>query len=285
MQYRLTHITDYHYSQPVALLPHIVRLRPRCDGHYLIQSSQMTIDPQPAGQSNWVDIEGNAVSKIWFNDQKLSQLRIEVKSEVTALNSNPFNFLLDPNAVQLPIHYSGAIAPHLQPYLQGQYTQALDPTAVELAQDIYHQVNRQVVSFLTTLNQRIHNECDYTVRETGEPFPAGITWRQRCGSCRDYAVLFVEACRAVGLAARFVSGYQEPDPDVEVLDLHAWAEVYLPSAGWRGFDPTNNVAVSERHIPVAAAAHPRYAAPISGSLHPGSQAQSQMKTHIQIEPL
>ncbi len=264
-------------------MPHVVRLRPRSDGHQRLHQFVMRVDPEPAGWSELTELEGNAVTRLWFADLELESLKVQVTSEVETLCSNPFNYLLETWAVHLPIHYPQMMAAQLQPYLVGQYTQTIDPVAIALAQDIYHSADRQVVPFLTTLNQRIHDECDYTVRETGEPFPAGITWQEKLGSCRDYAVLFVEACRAVGLAARFVSGYQQPDPDATNLDLHAWAEVYLPGAGWRGFDPTNAVAVADHHVPLVATAHPRYAAPVSGVLCPGSQARSQLDTQITFE--
>lgn len=264
-------------------MPHVVRLRPRSDGQQIVHQFSMQIDPKPTGWSELTELDGNAITRLWFTDLELESLKIHVTSEVETLGSNPFNYLLETWATHLPIHYPQMMALHLQPYLQGQYTQTIDPVAIALAQDIYHSVDRQVVPFLTTLNQRIHDECEYTVRETGEPFPAGITWQEKLGSCRDYAVLFVEACRAVGLAARFVSGYQKPDPDAKNLDLHAWAEVYLPGAGWRGFDPTNAVAVADHHVPLVATSHPRYASPVSGILRPGSHAQSNMDTQIKFE--
>jgi transglutaminase-like putative cysteine protease len=105
---------------------------------------------------------------------------------------------------------------------------------------------------------------------------------QKSGSCRDFAVLFMAACQAVGLAARFVSGYQEGDEAQEARELHAWPEVYIPGGGWRGFDPTHGLAVCDRHVPLAAAAHPANAAPVSGKLKPGCLATTQLNYQIQI---
>jgi transglutaminase-like putative cysteine protease len=145
-------------------------------------------------------------------------------------------------------------------------------------------VQGQPISFLTELNAQIHRECQYQIRETGAALPPGVTWSQRSGSCRDYAVLFAEACRAVGLAARFVSGYQEGDPDRRDRHLHAWAEVYLPGGGWRGFDPTQHAAVGDHYIALVASPLSTYTAPLSGSIKPGG-VQSEMTYQLEIKPI
>ncbi|NEQ27755.1 MAG: transglutaminase family protein, partial [Microcoleus sp. SIO2G3] len=165
----------------------------------------------------------------------------------------------------VPIDYPTSLFTQLQPYLSG-YLGTIDSAAIELAQTIAQAVEGSAIAFLTELNQRIYTTCRYIRRESGEPFPPGLTWRQQGGSCRDFAVLFLEVCRAIGLAARFVSGYQEGDPDQSDRDLHAWAEVYLPGAGWRGYDPTQGLAVSDRHIALYASPFPRQTAPIFGTL-------------------
>ena len=134
----------------------------------------------------------------------------------------------------------------LKPYLQ-PYGFITDSRALELA-DIAIATEQNTLNFLFQPNQRIYNDCNYIVRDTGEPFPAGVTWRNKQGSCRDYAVLFMEVCGAVGIAARFVSGYQEGDSEQQSR-LHAWVEVYLPAAGWRGYDPTLGLVISDRLTP------------------------------------
>jgi transglutaminase-like putative cysteine protease len=159
-----------------------------------------------------------------------------------------------------------------------------DPAVVQLAQELWHSCGGGVLSFLSALNRRIYRTCQHMIRETGAALPPGITWRQQAGSCRDLTVLFVEACRAVGLAARFVSGYQEGDLTRNDRHLHAWAEVYLPGAGWRGYDPTQDLAVGDRHVALVACAQPKYASPISGSFR-GSGASSQMEYELLIDKL
>src|SRR5262249_17936328 len=105
---------------------------------------------------------------------------------------------------------------------------------------------------------------------------------QRQGACRDLAVLFIDACRCLGIAARFVSGYQEGYGSTAKQDLHAWAEVYLPGAGWRGYDPTHGLAVADRHGAVAAAPDPLNAAPVTATYR-GDNVTSEMNTQVSVE--
>lgn len=280
MLYQISHTTIYSYSRFVDLDPHLIRLRSRSCGFQTLRKFSLEVTPHPFGISDLLDSEGNSILKVWFN-QPLNQLSVTVKSEIETHCTNPFNYILDPWAVKLPIvDYPAPLFAHLQPYLKSTN----DPAIVQLAQSVWQAVEGQTIKFLSELNQRIYDTCQYTIRETGDPFPPGITWTQQLGSCRDVAVVFIEACRTVGLAARFVSGYQEGDPNQIDRHLHAWAEVYLPGAGWRGYDPTQGLAVSDRHVALVASAIPRHAAPISGNFR-GSGIQSQMKYELSIQTI
>ncbi|AFY70154.1 transglutaminase domain-containing protein [Thalassoporum mexicanum PCC 7367] len=282
MQYRITHTTTYKYSQPVELSSHIVRLRPRCDVAQKLLSFDVEITPTPVGAYKSVEIDGNANYKYQF-EGKTELLRFQVTSGVETQRSNPFNFMLDAYAVELPIDYPSSILNALQPYLwRHGVSTSIDAIATQLAQEIYLASNANVVTFLSELNVKINSSCEYVIRETGSPLPAGVTWSQKVGSCRDFAVLFIECCRAVGLAARFVSGYHEGDPDEPEQHLHAWAEVYLPGAGWRGYDPTLGISVADQHIALVASATPALAAPITGRLKTPN-VQSQMHYDLTIE--
>lgn len=283
MRYLITHHTEYHYQESVTLQPHLVRLRPRMDGHQQVHSVQLTVQPAPQQQSHLVDLDGNTLIKLWFDRQPTNSLSIQVDSDIETLCTNPFNYLLEPWALHLPFDYPTSLRLQLQPYLLGQIsgTVALDPIATQLAQEIWLAVNGHPTSFLSELNARIYKECQYQLRETGAPLPPSMTWLHKTGTCRDFAVLFIEVCRAAGLAARFVSGYQEGDLDSTDRHLHAWAEVYLPGAGWRGYDPTHGLAVSDRHMALVASAASRYAAPIEGAVNPG-QVQSTMTYTLTI---
>ncbi|MBW4659941.1 MAG: transglutaminase family protein [Drouetiella hepatica Uher 2000/2452] len=270
MRYQITHTTFYSYDRPVLLSPHIIRLRPRCDVQQKLHSFSLQLDPPPKQMSENVDLDGNAILKAWFTEEPIAQFTLEAISEVETLCHNPFVYMMEPWAVSLPMDYPSSILSRLQSYLQPYWSNpfsqgAIDPEAMMLAQDIWQATN-STTAFLNELNQRIYKNCGYGMRETGSPLPPGITWRSKQGSCRDYAVLFMEVCRAVGIASRFVSGYQEGDPDSSDRHLHAWAEVYLPGAGWRGYDPTHGLVVSDRHIPLIASASAEDTAPVSGKL-------------------
>ncbi|MEB3281938.1 MAG: transglutaminase family protein [Lyngbya sp.] len=279
MNYHIIHTTTYTYTQPVDLAPHILRLRPRSDAFQTLHSFSIDVVPKAAGQSEIVDLGGNDIIKLWFK-QKTEKLSIKVSSQVETHCTNPFNYLLESWALELPItDYPVSMFAHLQPYIQSS---SVDPIIAQLAQEIWNSSNGSVIAFLNTLNQRIYQTCQYIVRETGEPLPPGVTWTQQLGSCRDLAVVFIAACRAVGIPARFVSGYCEGDLSNQERHLHAWAEVYLPGAGWRGYDPTEGLAVSDHHIALVASSVPRHAAPISGSFR-GADAKSQINYTLSIQ--
>ncbi len=246
----------------------------------------LSVTPQPQGTENFVDLDGNNLIKVWFTNPTES-LSIQVLSKVETTCTNPFNYLLEPWAIKLPFDYPSSLLKQLEPYLQ-PYSFIPDATALELAQDILMTTQGNPLDFLFTLNQRIYKECEYIIRQTGEAFGAGITWRNKRGSCRDFTVLFMEVCRAVGIAARFVSGYQEGDRDQQNRDLHAWVEVYLPGAGWRGYDPTLGLVVSDRNIALAASAVPLYTSPVEGSVipvKPGENVTSSMNAQISLTQL
>jgi transglutaminase-like putative cysteine protease len=286
MQFSVEHSTTYTYSQPVVLEPHILRLTPRSDGQQRLQSLELQILPEPLGQSAVSDFEGNGAVKIWFAPQRESELVVTVRSQVETLCTNPFNYLLEPWAQQLPFNYPASVLNQIQPYLVGSpWRSSVDAEVAALAQEVSQAVNGNVSQFLTVLNQRIFGSCDYIFRELGAPFPAGYTWKHQRGSCRDLTVLFMEACRSVGLAARFVSGYQclTDTPPEDGFHLHAWAEVYLPGAGWRGFDPTQGAgAVADRYIALVASVYPGDTMPVVGAFSQGNGAQSQMESTVII---
>lgn len=285
VRYQITHKTLYCYSQPVRLSTHTVRLRPRSDGTQCLDSFEMKVYPEPSKLSNVLDIEGNACTQLWFADDATSELQIETTAIAETFRANPFDYLSEPWAIAAPIDYPSSMAARLAAYLDAPYPEMDSPQAVDFAQSILHEAGGNVGSFLVQLAQTIYEQFNYVNRPTGDPLPAGVTLAQKAGSCRDFTVLFMAACRAVGLAARFVSGYQEGDPEQDNRDLHAWPEVYIPGGGWRGFDPTHGLAVCDCHIALAASAFPKDAAPVSGTLKVGEQATSTLDYHLQIQRL
>ena len=205
MLYNISHTTIYTYNQPVWLKPHILRQRPRCDSWQQLHSFSLVVEPKPEEISHITDLDGNSLTQLWFTTAT-EQLKLKITTQVETYKTNPFDYLLEPWTVKLPLDYSSSLLAQLKPYLQ-PYSVVVDPVVLELAQEIAQEVNGNTVAFLSTLNQHLYESCDYITRETGEPWQAGVTWRRKQGSCRDLVILFMEICRAIGLAARFVSGY------------------------------------------------------------------------------
>jgi transglutaminase-like putative cysteine protease len=292
-QYQISHTIAYQYDQPVVFTEHLLRLRPRCDAFQQLQKFSLSINPAPIQLFDSIDLDGNVLTTAWFEQVPATNLTIHTLSQVATHLLNPFKYLLEPWAVRLPIDYPTTLWQRLQPYLSGHLSRsaAIDPVAAQLGQEIWLATNGHTTDFLMALNQRIYQNCRYLFRENGEPLPPGITWSQQGGSCRDFAVLFMEVCRSIGLAARFVSGYQESSAEMVVNELtppshqqlHAWAEVYLPGAGWRGYDPTHGLAVADDHIALVASPWPPQAAPTTGAMQLGQVAQATMNYQLSIQ--
>lgn len=287
MRYKITHTTHYQYSQSVRLRPHTLLLCPRSDGAQQLEQFDIQIEPQPKEQTYFLDINGNTCLKTTF-DAELSSLKITTTSEVITRRENPFDYLSESWALSFPVDYPSGLAAQLSPYLTTPpgwgLSQANTPSVLDMAQSLMQKTDGDVGQFLTQLTQEIQSRCDYQQRLEGPAQPPAATLSKASGTCRDFAVLFVAVCQAVGLAARFVSGYQEGDPDGP-HDLHAWAEVYVPGGGWRGFDPTLGLAVGDRHIALAAAIDPKQAGPVVGTFQPGQRAETTLESEIELEVL
>jgi transglutaminase-like putative cysteine protease len=280
VQYQISHSTRYDFSQPVSLKPHIIRLQPRSDSWQTLTNFQIAIAPQPTNLSRCIDLDGNNTLKAWFKpDRTTEQLSIQIQSQVETHCTNPFDYLLEDWATLLPIDYPSSVQSRLEPYLAGKWGKwGAGGVVGELGSEIADKTSYNVFKFLIELNQLIYTRCDKIVRETGEPLPPKITWEQQAGSCRDLSVLFMEVCRSVGLATRFVSGYHEGDISNLEADLHAWVEVYLPGAGWRGYDPLHGLAVSDRHVALVASPIPQSTAPIEGKIN-----SNVVKSHLSYQ--
>jgi transglutaminase-like putative cysteine protease len=277
MRFEVTHLTRYTYDKPVLLEPLLVRLRPRSDIFQRLVAFDLTVDPLPEGMSEMVDAEGNALSQIWFLGLA-PMLALRTTFAVDTLRTNPFDYLvLDPDCLRMPMSYNNADHRALAHYLEPPD----DPEVQAFAKEVLVASGGGATSFLGELSQRIASMTQQ-VRPTGDSMPAGQTLALRRGACRDMAVLFIETCRAVGVAARFVTGYEMSDPGTNERDLHAWAEVYLNGAGWRGYDPSQGLAVADRHVAVAAAAEPAEAAPTLGSYR-GTNVAATMDTMITVK--
>lgn len=277
MLLNIIHHTRYRYSLPVFLEPFTVRLRPRSDATQTLRSYRIDVTPVPSGMTHCLDLEGNDTETIWFSELHES-LSIEVNTLVETHHGNPFDFLItDPGALNLPVKYQ----PHVKEALAHYLVRDANCSEVTLlAKNIAHASEHQTILFLSNLAEEIYSQLKYELREQGDPWTPEETMKRGTGSCRDFAILFVDICRSVGVAARFVSGYCIGDTAANSHDMHAWAEVYLPGAGWRGFDPSRGLLVSDDYVAVAAGLRAQDAAPTFGSFR--GKAVSTMETQLSL---
>ena len=243
------------------LLPHTLRLRPRLDGSITLNTYQLLIDPQPDLLSTSFDAENNPITVCWF-DQPTNHLDIKLLIEAQTHRANPFDFRLEPEHQSLPFTYPADTILRIPP---AAFSTHSDDAVAELAQQAAHKAGNQLPDTLTQLAKLIQSTCPPEYREYGPPLSPAETLSRRTGSCRDLTLLYIHAARSLGLAARFVTGYEWAEDETLRNELHAWAEVYLPGAGWRGYDPSSGLAVANQHIPLAASANHEQAAAVSGS--------------------
>ncbi len=268
----LHHKTLYRYDRPVTLQPHVVRLRPAPHCRTPILSYSLRIQPGNHFLNWQQDPYSNYLARLVFN-KPARELVVEVDlvAEMTAIN--PFDFFVEPSAEKCPFAYAPELAKELIPYRE---TLPAGPKLQGLIADF----RRDKVStndYLVEINQRLQREIKYLIRmEPGVQTPEE-TLTKGSGSCRDSAWLMVQLLRHLGLASRFTSGYLiqltadekaldgPSGPEKDFTDLHAWAEVYLPGAGWIGLDSTSGLLAGEGHIPLACAADPVSASPVTGA--------------------
>jgi transglutaminase-like putative cysteine protease len=277
MNFTVKHTSRYSYTKPVFLQPHVIRLRPRCDGTMRLVRFETVIDPMPVTLSECLDAEGNSVLHAWFVEST-TQLTIRTSFQVETLRGNPYDYLLAAAGETLPITYGDGVSGALAVYLRRA---AEESTVADFARSIADAAGGRTLDFLNALNSEIYRTCPISIRETGAPYLPAYTLEHRSGSCRDVAMLFVDACRVVGIAARFVSGYRPASTGRQRRYMHAWPEVYLPGGGWRGYDPTHDMAVNDDYVAVAACHEPHGATPIEGGFR-GTGVTSTLEAHIEF---
>jgi uncharacterized protein (DUF2126 family)/transglutaminase-like putative cysteine protease len=267
----IEHRTVYHYDRPVLLDPQTIRLRPAPHTRTPILAYSLTVEPEEHFINWQQDPAANHLARCVFPEPTTRfGVTVDLVAEMTAIN--PFDFFVDAYAKDFPFKYPKALAHDLKPYLDKP---APSPLLDAWMTGVSTQ-RKPIIDFLVELNQRVASDVAYTVRmEPGVQSPESTLERQ-IGSCRDSGWLLVAILRRLGIAARFASGYlvqlaqdkpaaSDTGENVDFTDLHAWAEAFIPGAGWVGFDATSGLAAGEGHIPLACTSEPAAASPIEGN--------------------
>jgi uncharacterized protein (DUF2126 family)/transglutaminase-like putative cysteine protease len=274
----IEHRTTYRFDRSVRIHPHLLRLRPAPHCRTPILAYSLTVTPSEHFVNWQQDPFGNFMARLVFPEPATHlDITVDLVADLTVIN--PFDFFVEESASTFPFSYEPQLATDLEPYLRP--ATSTGPRLKKWLSGVRPADTRvPIADFLVELNRRLYGDVAYSIRmEPGVQAPDD-TLKRGIGSCRDTGWLLVEALRRLGLAARFVSGYlvqltadqpalDGPDgPQADFTDLHAWAEVYIPGAGWVGLDPTSGLFAGEGHIPLACTPHPSTAAPISGSTDP-----------------
>jgi uncharacterized protein (DUF2126 family)/transglutaminase-like putative cysteine protease len=276
MRVLIQHVSRYAYPKPASLGPHVIRLRPASHAKARIETYALEISPEPL--IRWQqDPYGNRIARISYDvDQKVDVFEVAVEMAVEVRPINPFDFYLETFAEKTPFEYPKELEIDIAPFRtkDARFLESGKRTAAFLA-ELPEKGN--TIDLLVELNRRVNQRIKYVLRDEPGIWTPEETLEQGRGSCRDLAVLLIAALRSRGLAARFSSGYlvQLKDegmiPDEpkgigrDVVDLHAWVEVFLPGAGWIGLDPTSGLLAGEGHVPLACTSAPALAVPIEGT--------------------
>ena len=267
----LNHRTSYRYEKAISLGPQVIQLRPALHGRTPILSYSLEITPANHILNWQLDPHNNRQARVIFQG-KTDEFVVEVNLVADLSPINPFDFFLEPGVEGYPFAYAPALADDLEPYRR------TEPAAALLRAFLGNFMGRKsgTVDLLLNLNRAVRDAVGYTTRMEPGVQTCEETLQKRSGSCRDSAWLLVQCLRHLGIAARFVSGYLiqmavegSPDgPKTDSAELHAWAEAFLPGAGWIGLDPTSGLLTSEGHIPLVCTPQAAQAAPIAGTSEP-----------------
>ena len=282
MKIKYIHKLEYSYEDSVQLGEHRLCIKPRSHGFQRLINFDLNISPNPKILYPLLAASGEEINRITFEGYT-NNLYIKAVSKVETLTHPDIFDGVKERDLTLPFCRS-IINRDLQGALEGWMPNGQhDPSAVELAQEALAGSSNNALSFTFQLIEIIQDRVKYTKRHTGPAWPASRTLRERVGSCRDLAMLMVEACRSVGIPSRFVSGYHFEDPLPKELDLHAWAELYIPGAGWRGFDPSGKGLIDERYLTLVSSSKSNLTAVITGNF----RGKTNLKNNLswEIKPL
>lgn len=295
MHLRVSHLIRYEYGAEVGFTPHSLFLHPRL--HANLRLRRFSLNVTPAAKICWMrDVQDNTVARVFLWD-RATALNLRTELEVETLEQNPFDFILDDSAVNFPFAYKPAEELALAEFLENPGDDGL--AAREWLQQQTTLGAGPTLGTLIQLNNVAFTRLKFERRDEPGTRPPRETLLTGGGAGRDFAALFVTLARSLGLAARHVSGYLfDPAADSAALQLqetttqgtvgsgsalHGWAEVYLPGAGWKGFDPSRGVLCDEHYIPLAAGPTADSVLPVQGSFFHGQRLTPKLRTNVVIE--
>ena len=281
---QIDHLTEYRFASEVTFLPHRLLLRPRESHHLRITSSALAISP-----ANHVslqrDVFDNSVAVANFT-RPASSVRIESQVVIEHYDEAPLDFLVEDYAAFHPFTYLQDEGTDLAPLLPMTWPDDRLHIDDWLRALSLRSPRLETFTLLDQLNRAIRRDFHYKRREEPGVQSPGQTLSSGSGSCRDFAALLMDACRVLGLASRFVSGYHTSFAnETGGGSTHAWAEVYLPGPGWKGFDPTAGLLAGSEHIPVAVARHPETVPPVAGSYLGPAEPRPTMLVSVRVLPI
>jgi uncharacterized protein (DUF2126 family)/transglutaminase-like putative cysteine protease len=266
------HHTAYRFDRLTSIMPHVVRLRPAPHCRTPIHSYSLKVQPENHFINWQQDPFSNYLARLVFPEKTRELIfDVEVIADMTVIN--PFDFFLEEQFENFPFSYEPQLRKDLAPYLQ---IKEKGPLLMDWLK-LIDKRKRPTINFLVDINQAVHHSVAYLIRLEAGVQSCEETLTLKSGSCRDSAWLMVQVLRHLGLAARFVSGYLvqltadikaldgPSGPEADFTDLHAWAEVFIPGAGWIGLDPTSGLFAAEGHIPLACTPDPVSAAAVTGT--------------------
>lgn len=294
MNLKIEHLTKHSYEQAVSFSDHALFLRP-LDSHRR-RVTNFIVETTPASTQRWVrDVYGNLVLRCNFGLTESKALEFKTHIELSVDEDNPFDFILESHATAFPFNYREPDLSSLKSYLDTSPSKGAFKVL-----DWFYQVvpnpsqHPDVVQFLSDINLAIRREIGYVRRDEEGIQEPDTTLELKTGSCRDMAVLFIAILRQLGFAARFCSGYLYVPPaeegEAQAVNraegsMHAWSEVYLPGAGWKGFDPTNGVLADSYFIPCGVSHEPLNVNPVQGSYYAKQSVASTMEVELKISSI